>query len=323
MEYRTLTGIGATVSRACLGTMTFGSQVDEAEGIRMIHYALDAGINFIDTADVYNDGRSEMIVGKGLKGKRQGVVLASKVGNPVGPHKLKDLGLTRWHIIHGVEASLKRLDTDCLDICYLHTPDYNTPLEESLAAFDHLVRQGKVMYVGISNYAAWQICHALWLCDQGRLSPPVVTQCPYNLLTRGIEQELLPFCREFGMGVTVYNPLAGGLLTGKHNRAQPPTNGTRFKLNEMYFDRYWLGSHFDGVEKLTEISGQAGITPVAMAFQWLAAQEIVDAIIVGASRMEQLQENLSVLQGELDEATLDACDRVWEGIRGDSFRYNR
>jgi aryl-alcohol dehydrogenase-like predicted oxidoreductase len=323
MEYRTLTGTGATVSRVCLGTMTFGSQVDEADSIRMVHRALDAGVNFIDTADVYNQGLSETITGKALKGKRDEVVLASKVGNPVGPHELKDLGLTRWHIIHGVEASLKRLQTECLDIYYLHRPDYNTPLEESLAAFDQLVRQGKVMYVGISNYASWQICHALSLCDQNRFPPPVVTQVPYNLLTRGIEQELLPLCREFGIGVTVYNPLAAGLLTGKHDFTGPPTQGTRFQLDPQYFDRYWTDSHFEGATKLMEIAEQAGVKPTALAFQWLAGQEIVDAILVGASRMEHLEENLFAWQGTLDEDTLEACDRVWERIRGDSFRYNR
>ena len=148
MEYRTLTGTGATVSRICLGTMTFGDQVDEAEAIRMVHRALDAGVNFVDTADMYTEGRSEIITGKALKGKRDGVVLATKVGNQVGPHELKDDGLTRWHIIRGVEASLKRMDVECIDIYYLHIPDYNTPLEETLSAFDQLVRQGKICMLG-------------------------------------------------------------------------------------------------------------------------------------------------------------------------------
>jgi aryl-alcohol dehydrogenase-like predicted oxidoreductase len=323
MEYRTLTGTGARISRICLGTMTFGAQADEQESIRMVHRALDAGVNFIDTADAYTQTASETIVGKALKGKRDGIVLASKVGNPVGPHKLKDNGLTRWHVIHGVEASLRRLDTDCLDICYLHTPDYNTPLEESLAAFDQLVRQGKVMYVGMSNYAAWQVCQALWLSDRHQLIPPAVMQCPYNLVTRGIEQEFLPFCREFDLGVTVYNPLAGGLLTGKHDRARPPREDTRFQLDDQYYNRYWLDSHFDAVADLVEIADQAGKKPVALALQWLAAQDVVDAIILGASRMEHLGENLSVWDGTLDEDTLEACDRVWAQLRGDTFRYNR
>jgi len=323
MRYRTLTGTGAEVSRLCLGTMTFGAQADESESTRMIHRALDAGINFIDTADSYGNGVSETIVGKALKGRREGVVLASKVRNPVGEHAHKDVGLSRWHIIHGVEASLKRLGTDCLDICYLHQPDYNTPLEESLAAFDHLVRQGKVIYVGMSNYAAWQVCRALWLCDRARLYAPVVTQVVYNLLTRGIEQEFLPFCRSLDLGVTVYNPLAGGLLTGKHDRARAPAQGTRFQLKEEYYNRYWLDSHFDAVAEVMQIAKHAGKEPVALALQWLAAQEAVDAIIIGVSRMEQLEQNLSVWDGELRDDTLEACDLVWKKIRGDSFQYNR
>jgi aryl-alcohol dehydrogenase-like predicted oxidoreductase len=303
--------------------MTFGAQASEEESIRMVHRALDAGVNFVDTADVYNQTASETIVGKALRGRRDGVVLASKVGNQVGPNTLKDGGLTRWHIIHAVEASLRRLDTECLDICYLHTPDYETPLEESLAAFDHLVGQGKVMYVGMSNYAAWQVCHALWLSDKHRFAPPVVMQCPYNLITRSIEQEFLPFCREFGLGITVYNPLAGGLLTGKHDRTRPPTDDTRFQLSDQYYDRYWLDSHFDAVADLVEIAAEAGKSPVALALQWLAAHSDVDAIILGASRIEQLEENLSAWDGSLDQETLEACDRVWSRLRGDTFLYNR
>lgn len=323
MKYGTLTGTGAKVSRICLGTMTFGGQVDESESIRMVHRALDAGVNFVDTADVYTGGASETIVGKALKGKRNGVVLASKVGNQVGPYKLKDNGLSRWHVIHGVEACLKRLDTDCLDICYLHRPDYGTPLEESLAAFDHLVHQGKVIYVGMSNYAAWQVCQAQWICDRRDFSPPVVTQNVYNLVTRGIEQEFLPFCREMNIGVTVYNPLAGGLLTGKHSRDKSPTEGTRFQLNKEYHGRYWLDSNFDALAELAEIAKQAGKKPVELALQWLAAQDVVDSIIIGFSKMEHLDENLSAWEGELSDETLKACDQVWQRIKGDSFQYNR
>ena len=302
--------------------MTFGGQVNDAESIRMTHRALDAGVNFVDTADAYTEGNSEIITGKALKGKRNSVVLASKVRNQVGPDEFKDGGLTRWHIINGVEASLKRLGTDCLDIYYLHEPDYNTPLEESLAAFDTLVKQGKIMYVGISNYAAWQTCQALWICDRRNFSPPVVTQHVYNLVTRGIEQELLPFCREFGIGVIVYNPLAAGLLTGKHTR-KGPADGTRLQINETYYGRYWSDSNFDALEELLEIAKQAGKTPVELAFQWLAAQDIVDSILIGFTKMEHLEQNLSAWEGELDSDMLEACDRVWEKIKSNSFQYNR
>ncbi|MFC1717025.1 aldo/keto reductase [Candidatus Poribacteria bacterium] len=322
MEYRTLTGTGATVSRICLGTMTFGDQVEEADAIRMVHRALDAGVNYVDTADMYTDGNSEIITGKALKGKRDGVVLATKVGNQVGAYELKDDGLTRWHVINGVEASLKRMGVECIDIYYLHIPDYRTPLEETLAAFDQLVRQGKIMYVGMSNFASWQSCEALWICDKRNFSPPVVTQHVYNLVTRGIEQELIPFCRKFGLGLTVYNPLAAGLLTGKHSR-KAPTEGTRLQMNEYYYNRYWYNSNFDALTELMEIAEQAGKKPVELAFQWLAAQDIVDSILVGFSKMEHLEENLTAWQGELDDDTLAACDEVWAKVKGDSFQYNR
>lgn len=323
MKYKTLTGTGATVSRLCLGTMTFGGQVGESESIKMVHRALDAGINFVDTADVYTGGASETIVGKALKGKRSGVVLASKVANQMGEYELKDNGLSRWHIIKGVEACLKRLDTDCLDICYLHKPDYNTPLEESMAAFDQLVRQGKVIYVGMSNYAAWQMCQARWICDKRNYSPPVVCQNVYNLLARGIEQELIPFIRELGIGLTVYNPLAGGLLTGKHLRNKDPEEGTRFGQVQAYYERYWLDSNFDALAELMEIAEKAGKKPVELAFQWLAAQDVVDSIIIGFTKMEHLEQNLTAWEGEIGEDILKACDDVWKKIKGDSFQYNR
>ena len=323
MKYHILTGTGAEVSRLCLGTMTFGAQADEAEAKRLVQRALDAGINFFDTADVYNEGAAETILGKALKGHRDGVVVASKLRNPMGEHPRKDYGLSRWHVIHAVEASLKRLGIECLDILYFHQPDYNTPLEESLSASDQLVRQGKVMYIGTSNHAAWQICKALWLCDRDRLSAPRVTQVVYNLLARGIEQELLPFCRAHGIGMTVYNPLAAGLLTGKHSRAQGPVQGSRLQLNQAYYQRYWSDANLDATAELEEVAKRAGIKLVALAYRWLAAQEMVDAIVVGASRLEQLEENLSLWDGELCADTLEACDRVWAKLRGPSYPYNR
>jgi aryl-alcohol dehydrogenase-like predicted oxidoreductase len=322
MQYTILTGTGVEVSRLCMGTMTFGAQADEAESVRMVHAALDAGITFFDTADIYNQGASEVILGKALQGKRDGVVVASKVRNPMGPHPRRDVGLSRWHIIHGVEASLRRLGMECLDILYFHQPDYNTPLEESLSAADQLVRQGKVMNLGLSNHAAWQFCKARWVADRQRVTAPTVTQVVYNLLARGIEQEFLPFCREEKIGVTVYNPLAGGLLTGKHT-ADGPAADSRLAINTGYRNRYWRDANLEAVDALTTIAQEAGISLLALAFRWLAAQEAVDAIIVGASRLEQLQQNLALWEGDLDEATLAACDRVWETLRGPSYAYNR
>ena len=323
MKYHILTGTGAEVSRLCMGTMTFGAQANEADSVQMVQQALDAGINFFDTANVYSKGASEIILGKALKGHRDGVVVATKLRNPMGERPRKDYGLSRWNIIHAVEASLKRLGMECVDILYFHQPDYATPLEESLSAADQLVRAGKVMYLGTSNHAAWQICKALWVSDRDRLVKPRVTQVVYSLLARGIEQELLPFCRDQGIGVTVYNPLAAGLLTGKHNRDVGPAQGSRLQLNPSYRQRYWQDANLDAVAELEEIAGLAGIKTVALAYRWLAAQKTVDSIVVGASRPEQLQENLSLWEGDLGADTLEACDRVWAKLSGPSYPYNR
>src|SRR5262245_22956505 len=193
MQYRTLTGTGATVSRLCLGTyLTQGSQLQEDEARRLVHHALDRGITFFDTADSYGQGASETVLGKALGGQREGVVLASKGRCCVAPRPPQDVGLTRWHILHAVEASLRRLGTDCLDICYFHSPDEATPLEESLAAADLLIRQGKVCYWGLSNYAAWQVCHVRWLCERHGMLPPVVTRVVAPLLARATGAARLP-----------------------------------------------------------------------------------------------------------------------------------
>lgn len=323
MEYRTLTGTGITVSRASLGTMTFGRETDEETAIRMVHMALDAGVNWIDTADAYSGGRSEEIVGKALKGRRDEVVLASKVANPVGKNRLRDAGLHRWHVLKGVEESLRRLGTDRLDILYMHRPDHVTPIEETLAAFDILVQQGKVIYVGMSNFASWQLCEALLKSRMHGWTPPVVTQVPYNLITRSIDEECVPFCRHFGMGITVYNPLAAGLLTGKYRRDAPPPQATRLAENQMYHNRYWSEANFDAVERLEAIAKQAGKTFIELAFQWLVAQPHVDSIIIGARTPEHLQSNLQAMEGTLEQDTLQACDEVWQSLRGSHFRYYR
>ena len=323
MEYQTLRGTGITVSRVSLGTMTFGQQVDEATAIRMVDMAIDAGVNFIDEADVYAKGKSEEIVGKALKGKRDRIVLAGKVCNFVGEDEIKDVGLHRWHVIRGVEASLRRLGTDCLDICYLHRPDHKTPIEETMAAFDTLVQQGKVVYVGMSNHAAWQVCEALWKCDVNRWVPPVVIQVPYNLVTRSIDEECVVFSQKLNIGLVAYNPLVGGILSGKHSRDKVPEKGTRFDYNQEYYGRFWQDSNFEAVEELKMIAADAGRSLIELALQWVVSQDCVDSMILGASKIEQLEENLKAAEGKLDEGTLEACDEVWRKVRGTHFKYNR
>ena len=322
MEYLSLGCSGVQVSRLCMGTMTFGDQADEAESIRMVDRALDEGINFFDTADMYTTGVSEEILGKALQGKRDEVVVATKAFNPMGPGP-NDRGLSRRHLLQAMDDSLRRLKMDYVDLYQLHQPDYSTPLEESLGAMDQLVREGKTRYVGVSNHAAWQVCQALWVCDKRSLAPVVSVQPMYNLVSRGIEQELLPFCREFGLGVMVYNPLAAGLLTGKHPKGAPPAEGTRFAMKQMYRDRFWHERLFDATEQLKAVAGEAGLSMVELSLQWILAQPDVTCLIVGASRMAHLDENLTACAGVLPDGIAEQCDRVWEELRGPIPKYNR
>jgi len=323
MEFRTLGRTDLKVSRLSIGTMTFGSQVSEADAIRMMDRCLEHGINFVDTANVYNNGLAETITGKSLKGRRHNVVLATKVRGKMGEEP-EDVGLTRAAIRRAIDGSLKRLQTDVVDLYYMHLPDWNTPIQESLAAMDELVREGKVRYPAASNYSAWQICQMLWLSENHGYTPPTVSQPMYNLLARGIEQEFLAFCKEYNVAVVPYNPLAGGLLTGKHSAQEGPPAGTRFHDNKMYLDRYWHPALFSAVEKLSAIAQREGMSLVALAFRWLLAQPLVDSIILGATRLEQIDENVKACQGPLlSEQVLNECEGVWTELRGVTPKYNR
>jgi aryl-alcohol dehydrogenase (NADP+) len=260
MKYRRMGRTGLKVSEICLGTMIYGDQVEEARSLKIIRKALDSGVNFLDTADMYVEGKSEEIVGKALKGHRDSVVLATKVANRTGPGP-NDVGLSRKHIMKAIEDSLRRLKTDYIDIYYVHLPDYETPIEESLHALDDLVHQGKVRYIACSNFRAWQLCKALWVSDIQNLARFDCIQPPYNLITRDIEYELLPLCVGEGVGVCVYNPLSGGLLTGKHDPKKSPEKGTRFDLKsigKMYYERYWLEANFEAVNRLKTIARKFG-----------------------------------------------------------------
>ena len=323
MEHRTLAGTGLKVSRVCMGTMTFGSQVDEELSRSIVNRCLDAGINFFDTANSYNKGRSEEIVGRVFEGRRKQIILASKVFNKMGDGP-DDSGLSRGAIYKQVEASLKRLNTDYLDIYYLHQPDYKTPLEETLEAMHNLVKQGKVRYTASSNYSAWQICQMLWMCDKNGWQPPLISQPMYNLLARGIEQEYLTFTRQFGISSIVYNPLAGGLLTGKQKHDSGPITGTRFDNNQMYLNRYWHEANFQAVGELAKIAKDAGRSLVDLSLTWVLQQPGVDCVLLGASRMEQLEENLKAVEAKpLGPLEIEACDRVWANLRGVTPKYNR
>ena len=313
---------GLTVSRVCFGTMTFGSQMDEAAAHRTLDYCVDHGINFIDTANVYNRGESERITGKWLARNRSKVVLATKVRGKMG-EAADEQGLKKAAIVKAIDASLQRLQTDHVDLYYLHLPDYDVPIEESLEAMQSLVKAGKVRYPASSNYSGWQVAEMLWLAEKHKWTPATVTQPMYNLLARGIEQEYLPMTRHFGLGNCVYNPLAGGMLTGKQQRDKPQA-GTRFDNNQMYLDRYWHPAYFDAVDKLGQIAAAASRSPVSLALNWILHHTPVDCVILGASRLEQLEQNLTTLaDGALTQETLDACDRVWQDLRGITPKYNR
>jgi len=323
MEYRLLSGTDLNVSRISMGTMTFGSQVDEAGAQAMLDRCLEAGINSFDTANSYNKGRSEEILGRILAGKRSQVILASKVFNKMGDAP-DESGLSRAAINKAIDASLSRLKTDYLDIYYLHQPDSQTPLEETMETIDCLVRQGKIRYPATSNYSAWQVCRLLWLCDKNGWRPPLISQPMYNLLARGIEQEYLPFTREFGVSSIVYNPLAGGLLTGKQQRQTGPLTGTRFDGNKMYLDRYWHDANFQAVEDLAGIAAGCGRTLLELSLTWVLQQPGVDGVLLGASRMDQLEENLRACEAKpLERDVLDACNEVWAKLRGVTPKYNR
>lgn len=325
MRYRTLGRTGMKVSEICLGTMTFGDQVSEPDSITIIRAAMEKGVNFIDTADMYVSGRSEEIVGKAIRDRRDQIVLATKVGNEMGPSPT-DVGLSRKHIVHGLEQSLRRLGTDYIDLYYVHRPDYNTPVEVTLRALDDLVHQGKVRYVACSNYRAFQLCKALWSSDVHNLVRFDAIQPPYNLLTRDIEYELLPLCVEEGIGVCTYNPLAGGLLTGKHDPSKPPAAGTRFsneRMGSMYFERYWNESNFAAVAKLAAVAADNGRDLAQMALAWVLNGQAITSIVMGATSLRHIEHNVGATEIALSEDELAQCDEVWHALRPLRFFYGR
>lgn len=321
MKIKRLGRTGLKVSEICLGTMTFGHQCDEGASFAILDRATENGVNFIDTADVYpvppsieTSGRTEVIIGKWLKGQRDRYVLATKCRLKVGDTP-NDEGLSRVHIMRAVEASLKRLHTDYIDLYQAHAFDDQTPLDETLRAFDDLVRQGKVRYVGCSNFAGWQVALSLGIADKRDLDRFVSVQPRYNMLFREIEAELLPLCRDQNLGVIPYNPLAGGFLSGKYRSLEDPSPGGRFalggKTGPLYRDRYWQQAQLDEVKRLQEFFTPRGRKLSTVAVAWVLAQEGITSAIVGASRAEQLDDTLSAVAMSLDEEEKAVCDEVW------------
>ncbi len=349
MEQRRMGRTDLKVSAICLGTMTFGGQSDQATSYRIMDVAFDRGVTFFDTADIYPSppdlataGRTEEVIGgwlSAVRGRRDQVVLATKCGAKVGPGA-HDRGLSRRHILAACEASLRRLRTDTIDLYQSHGPDYGAPIDETLHAFDDLVRSGKVRYVGCSNYPAWQLALILgtsgWF-DSGRrsrlarfLSAVARTasnrngwarfdcvQPRYNVLYREIETELSPLCRDQGVGVIVYNPLAGGLLTGKHSAEASPEPGTRFTLGaygELYRERYWQSAQFEAVANLKSYCQRRGWNLATASVAWVLHQPGITAAIVGARRPDQLDATLDAPRLAFDDEAHSAFEAVWWSI---------
>ncbi len=321
MKIKKMGKTGLKVSEVCLGTMTFGKQANESTSFAILSCAADAGVNFIDTADVYPFppsfdlvGETEEIVGRWLKGKREKFILSTKCGNAMSEDPNKR-GLSRKHILHAIDASLRRLQTDYVDLYYVHQPDPETPVEETLGALNDVVCSGKARYLGCSNFTAWQIARSLWTSDRLNLSSFTAIQPRYNLLFREIENEVVSVCKDQGLGIIAYNPLAGGFLTGKYKRVDEPGQDTRFGLvpdsNSLYRERYWKDHHFSAVEELRKFFEPRGHHLIEAALAWVLAQPAVTSAIVGASKPEQLKQSLANLELKLNEEEMKFCDDIW------------
>jgi aryl-alcohol dehydrogenase-like predicted oxidoreductase len=289
MESRQLGQAGVRVSVVGLGTNQFGDVVDQAGVDEIVHGALDLGINFFDTADIYTGGRSEQMLGSALKGRRREALLATKVEHETGKGP-NDWGASRQHILEGVEASLQRLGTDYIDLYQIHTYDETTPIEETLRALDDLVRAGKVRYVGASNFMAWHLARANLLAEFHSWAPFVTIQPHFHMLEREIEREMLPYCRKFGVGILPYFPLAGGFLTGKYRRDQEAPAGSR-ATRSAYVRSYMTEANYTRLERLLAWAEERGHTMAELAIAWLLSEPQVSSVIAGATRLEQVRSN--------------------------------
>ncbi|MBI1311474.1 aldo/keto reductase [bacterium] len=309
MEYRNLGKSGVKVSPICLGTMMFGGQTSEADSIRIIHKAIDLGINFLDTADMYNAGESEVVVGKAIVDRRDDVVLATKGVQKMGDGP-NDKGASRKHLMKALDDSLRRLDTDYVDIYYYHVPDYDTPIDESLRALDDMVRSGKVHYIGCSNFRAWRLCEALWTSDRLNLHAFSVLQPLYNIVNRDIEVEVLPLCQEHGIGVVSYSPLARGILTGKYKPGESFPEGSRASRSDPRMLQAELReSSLEIAQSIAEhAEGTKGCAASHFALAWALANPIVTSIILGPKTVDQFNDNLKCLDVEITAADEDFID---------------
>lgn len=311
MEYRKLGNSDLEVSEVSLGANNFGWRVDEQTSISIISCALDLGINFIDTADWYGQrGRSEEFVGKGVKNKRSQVIIATKFGQPMGDSP-NERGGSRHHIMQAVDASLRRLNTDYIDLYQIHIPDPTTPIEETLQALDELVQGGKVRYIGCSNFAGWQLCEALWTSKVNNLASFVTVQSGYSLLDRAIEQELVPCCQAYGIGVIPWGPLAGGILTGKYHRVKTAPPGSR--IADPYglpYRQIFTDATFDKLDKLKAFAAKRGHSMTELAIAWLLSHSWLSTVITGATKIEQITANVAAAGWKLTPEEVSQLDQL-------------
>ena len=308
MDYRRLGTAGLRVSAIGLGCNPFGNEVDEPGAAAIVNRALDLGVTYFDTADVYFQGRSEEYLGKALRGQRQRALIATKAGNSTGSGP-NDTGASRQHLIEAVEASLRRLQTDYIDLYQIHAPDRGTPIEETMRALDDLVRAGKVRYIGCSNYFEWEVCEAIWTARLRHLTPFISCQEFYNLLYREVEKRMTPFCQKYGLAIIPYFPLAGGLLTGTYTRSAAPPAGSRGAMRPTFrawdSDRNWRVQ-----EQLAVFARSRGWSLPQLAIAWLLSRPMVCTVIAGADAVNQIEANAGALDVRLTRDDLDEIDRI-------------
>ena len=315
MLYRNLGRSGLKVSAVGLGANRLGSKCDLDTTTRILHTALDLGVNFVDTADVYAESRSEEFIGRAIHDRRERWVIATKVFGKMGDGP-NDRGASRQHILQAVEASLRRLQTDTIDVYQIHEWDDETPIDETLRTLDDLVRAGKVRYVGASNFAAWQLCRANDLAEMRGWTAFVSIQPHYHMLERGIETELAPYCQAFNIGILPYFPLAGGFLTGKYRRGQPAPPGSRGE-SSPYVQKYMTGANYTIVEQLTQFAEARGHTPGELAIAWLLARPQVASVIAGATQPEHVAANVKAAEWALSADELAEIDQML-GVKRDA-----
>ncbi len=308
MKYKDFGHTGVKISELCFGTMSFGAEADEKTSAEMFAYCREKGINIFDCADLYARGRSEEILGRLIKDCREEVLITSKVYFPTGPD-INAMGANRRHIMYAVEGSLRRLGTDRIDVYFIHRFDDITPLEETLRALDDLVHQGKILYLGLSNFAAWQVEKAIGLAALHGWAPVACIQPMYNLVKRQAEVEILPMAQAEKLGVLAYSPLAAGLLSGKYGKNRKPASG-RLVENKIYQTRYGEEWVYEVAEKFTEFARQHGYNPVSLAIAWVGSHPAVTAPIIGARNVEQLKDAIAAVEIEMTEELRKEISRL-------------